>query len=78
MTDADQNTSSRAILNAQAYRYTKHLDDAADLLEHDPDRWAQLPERLQDLASIHADLRGYYRDAVKRGLIPDDRGPDAA
>ncbi len=37
--------------------------------------WMQLPAVVQSRASIHADLRRAYRDAVEAGVIADDRTP---
>ena len=74
----DNFEKGRLAANSRAYRYDARLDPIADAMDRgDVEAWRGLPARLVDLASTYRDLRGYYRAAVRAGVIPDNRGPSA-
>ncbi len=54
------------------------LDRAVELFHSDREAWNKLPAQLRSRTGIYEDLRRAYRDAVKAGVVPDDRRPSAA
>lgn len=65
--------------NARAYRYHADLDRLADLRENDLDEFLRrTPGSVLSQVEIYADMRDHHRRAVAAGVIPDDRGPNAA
>ncbi len=78
MTNPQPLAHARLERNARHYQPDPMLDRAVELFYSDREAWNKLPAQLRSRTGIYEDLRRAYRDAVKAGVVPDDRGPSAA
>lgn len=77
MTDRPDTRAAVLELNARHHRHDPQLEEALRLFAEDRPAFERLPNQLKSQVGIYADFRQSYRDAVKAGVIPADRG-DAA
>ncbi len=78
MTEPDWSRNARLEINAKHHKHDARYERVLELFETDRAAYDRLPGQLKAEAGIYADFRSSYRDAVKAGVIPDDRGPSAA
>ncbi len=74
---ADSFSLARLEANARHYQPDPQLDRAVELFYSDRAAWNALPAQLRSLTPIYETFRQQYRDAVRAGVVPADRGSAA-
>ncbi len=77
MTDPQSLSLARLERNARHFQPDPQLDRAVELFYTDRAAWNALPAQLRSQCGIYEDFRRAYRDAVRAGVVPADRGPAA-
>ncbi len=74
MTDPQPLALARLERNARHFQPDPQLDRAVQLFHTDRAAWDRLPRQLRSQTGIYEDFRTAYRDAVRAGVVPADRG----
>ncbi len=74
MTDPQPLALARLERNARHFQPDPQLDRAVELFYANRAEWNKLPAQLRSQTGIYEDFRTAYRDAVRAGIVPADRG----